>query len=371
MGGLFSGQKVTTENIEKFKQLLVVGDTSKVPKYLKKLKDATDINKASMLYGCPCHSEAVTLLHFTAAMCPSVMVLTVCDVGHGNVNAQATSHGVTPLMYAVMHNNNDNILPLHLRRCDLHAKDTQEGDTAFHYACKHGYLECVQSLIKAGVDTEQVNKYGKTGLDCALFNGHQAVVAYIQNNMQSSDGNRMIAPEQQLKETIEKVVEEKLDRANRHTVFEYPKYPMDADDPANTRGGRRPPSGSSSNVGNGNSNSALPSPLYTQDDLPGKKKHGSQSHDTETDVKSRTLPLNPPQGILTEGELDEISPKHRQGLSLEESKQRNQSLASSLSNIPTDDMQYDTIPYIDEPENQTEATGGMQPLSRSLSEYIS
>ena len=127
MGNLSSKEKAAVETV---KNLMTGNDTAKVLKHLKKHK--ISFNTSSIEFGCSCHGEEVTLMHYAAAVCPSVMVILACDMGRANVDSKATSNGVTPLMYAVIHKNSDNILPLCLRKCNLNAHDNSDEDTAFH-----------------------------------------------------------------------------------------------------------------------------------------------------------------------------------------------------------------------------------------------
>jgi ankyrin repeat protein len=52
-------------------------------------------------------------------------------------------------------------------------------DTAFHFACNRGQLECVQALVAAGCDVAAASSKGATGLMCAANSGHGAVVAWL------------------------------------------------------------------------------------------------------------------------------------------------------------------------------------------------
>lgn len=71
---------------------------------------------------------------------------------------------------------------LWLKQCaDINIAD-DEGYTALHYAAGNNQLECVKVLIENGCRLDHVNFQGQTALDIAKADGHDAVVALLENH---------------------------------------------------------------------------------------------------------------------------------------------------------------------------------------------
>eukprot|EP00727_Mastigamoeba_balamuthi_P005570 m51a1_g1632 hypothetical protein (715) ;mRNA; f:281264-290668 len=59
---------------------------------------------------------------------------------------------------------------------DVNAQERQRGDTALHVAARQGHDAVARALLAAGADKERRNSDGDVPLDCALENGHKAVI---------------------------------------------------------------------------------------------------------------------------------------------------------------------------------------------------
>lgn len=80
--------------------------------------------------------------------------------------------GLTPLQAAAKHNHPGIVKLLLNRRVPLDTQD-KAGNTALHYACRHGNLDVVELLIKQGADYKIKNTFGKRPIDNYSFSGNK------------------------------------------------------------------------------------------------------------------------------------------------------------------------------------------------------
>lgn len=69
-----------------------------------------------------------------------------------------------------------------------------EGSTLLHQACKSGYKEICEDLLKKGADIEAQDKFGTRAIHTASKSGHAHIVSLLlQNgakvNAKDNDGN--------------------------------------------------------------------------------------------------------------------------------------------------------------------------------------
>lgn len=77
--------------------------------------------------------------------------------------------GRTPLHYAALHDNAEEVLALVGRGAAPSAAD-RRGFTPLHFACENGAISAARVLLDSGADVDSLNEYGNTPLAAAVFN---------------------------------------------------------------------------------------------------------------------------------------------------------------------------------------------------------
>jgi ankyrin repeat protein len=102
------------------------------------------------------------------------------DAGGG---AEGVAAACSPLIHAAERGDLAELEALLAAGADMEARDEQNGNTAFLWACDAGQLECAQALAAAGCDAAATNFGGGMGTTTALMfaasKGQTAVVAWL------------------------------------------------------------------------------------------------------------------------------------------------------------------------------------------------
>lgn len=110
------------------------------------------------------------------------------DERDGDGSTDASSEEEEELCFTVIANGDlEALRGLHEDgRVDLHAGDSEEGDTPFGVACRFGHLAIAQWLREQGVAMDARNNVGDTALHEACLNGHLDVIEWLMSNLPTS-----------------------------------------------------------------------------------------------------------------------------------------------------------------------------------------
>lgn len=115
------------------------------------------------------NSRAETALHFAASIAGEEEVIRILLAGHANAHFSPQVEQSSPIDYAVMFTQKDN-LKLLLELCSV---DREVLDRACNWAAMRNYLDGVRILLDAGADVNYVSKIGgDTALHYAVYNGN-------------------------------------------------------------------------------------------------------------------------------------------------------------------------------------------------------
>jgi ankyrin repeat protein len=92
-------------------------------------------------------------------------------------------HGITPLISAVIENDNIMVKLLLEKGADVNLGDTRDGyldQTPLMYAASYGYKEIAYILIKNGANVNKKDKNGETALDYAIRNNSNEIISYLE-----------------------------------------------------------------------------------------------------------------------------------------------------------------------------------------------
>ena len=149
---------------------LLQASKNKNPRIVKILLDAgADPNVSSALWG---NSEVP--LH-EAAKIGSIDILHVLLQHGADVNAQGED-GFSAIHFAASSGHHD---ALQFLLVDHHANPEVtlfNGSLALHTAASHGYPQCIEVCLEAGLDVSSQNNQGRTPLHWAAEHGHKAAV---------------------------------------------------------------------------------------------------------------------------------------------------------------------------------------------------
>jgi len=86
--------------------------------------------------------------------------------------------GRTPLMAAAAFGSTEAATVLIARGAEVGARDTEEGDTALHYAAQYSQLDTIRILAARGADLRLADETGATPLRYALNKSNKGHAAY-------------------------------------------------------------------------------------------------------------------------------------------------------------------------------------------------
>ena len=118
-----------------------------------------------------CNQEGMHISTFAAKYSPSAEHLKLLIKAGADVNGgmKTDQKGLTPLMQSILATVPETRLPKVMLLLSKNVNiDTQDanGDTALHYAIKHGLFDCAHELVQANADTTLTNNAQQTAFRC-------------------------------------------------------------------------------------------------------------------------------------------------------------------------------------------------------------
>lgn len=130
----------------------------------------------------PIAEEGVTALMLSAELGKIEMIRFLTGAGASLSNTD--THGYTALHFACGPTGSTEGLRacLEIGGVDLNMKETDQGNTALHFAAGNGSIQSVRALVTAGADINAKNELGNTPIMAACFKDNALVVAYLISN---------------------------------------------------------------------------------------------------------------------------------------------------------------------------------------------
>lgn len=152
---------------------------------LERAVDNNDPNMAKTLIEAgvpvdsPITSEGVTALILSAELGKLDMVNYLASAG-ASLKA-VDNFGYTALHFACNRDGSTEglIACLNIGGAELNAKETEQGNTALHFAAANGSFEKVKALVEAGAEINIQNVIGNTPLMAACIKDNVRIVAYL------------------------------------------------------------------------------------------------------------------------------------------------------------------------------------------------